>query len=161
MDPAPTTMYPDQTTPDPTTLDFLHVCSFFYLSPNVFIKACKITASSLLSFCEKQQRLSFIVKDSEKVLETLRAPFTFWPKNIALGEGRKGNEKEVRTYRESGWFSWSLKSPVLSEEKFQIWWQRRKLQSTSFGKIFFQSIWENVTKDREWFVVVGRLIMIY
>ena len=50
---------------------------FFYLSPNVFIRACKITASSLLSFCEKQQRLSFIVKDSEKVLETLRAPFTF------------------------------------------------------------------------------------
>ena len=59
MDPAPTTMNPDQTTPDPTTLDFLHFCSFFYLSPNVFIRACKITASSLLSFCEKQhhQRL--------------------------------------------------------------------------------------------------------
>ena len=77
MDPAPTTMNLNQTTPDPTTLDFLHFCSFFYLSPNVFIRACKITASSLLSFCEKQQRLSFIIKDSEKVLETLRAPFTF------------------------------------------------------------------------------------
>ena len=102
---------------------------FFYLSPNVFIRACKITASSSLSFCEKQQRLSFIVKDSEKVLETLRAPFTFWPKNIALGEGRKGkwerslNLQRIRLIQlklEKSSVEWRKIPDLMAKEKIAI-----------------------------------------